>query len=634
MPAPDGGPWPTDRGARLAYLPGLDGLRALAVAAVLAYHGGYGGLPGGFLGVEVFLVISGYLITALLVSERAATGRVSLRDFFVRRARRLLPAVGVLLVVVTAVSVVALPDTLAALRGDVVSALLYVQNWHQIVADQSYFEAVGRPPLLRHLWSLAVEEQFYLVWPLLFAAGIKFLGRKRLVVGVAVGAVASALWMAVLFTPGVDPTRVYYGTDTRASGLLIGVALALVLPPWRMRAAVGAAARVVLDAAGVVALVGLVAIMATVGEFSAVLYRGGFFATGLLTAVLIAVVAHPAARLGTVLGVAPLRWIGLRSYGIYLWHWPVFMLTRPGVDVGWPGWLVVAVRLGLTVGIAELSYRYVEMPVRRGALGRGWARLRNVADPADVVWRNRVIAYGLAGVLVVGLLGGALVRAEPAGPPPWFVAVSAGVGPDVEVTGVLSLLPAPLAAAIVAAQTAPDPGPAAPGAGSAAADPALPPLVPGRVTMLGDSVMLGAIDDLGSAVTAEVTVDAAVSRQVDAGLSLLRLWRDTGYLGDVAVVHLGNNGIFTDEQFDEMMEILAGVPRVVVVTTRNTYTWQDSVNDVIARGAQRHPTVVVADWHAVSDPNRDWFWDDGMHVRPEGAEAYAGVVARAVSGGS
>ena len=616
-------PWSTDRGPRLGYMPGLDGLRALAVLAVLAYHGGVVAVPGGFLGVEIFLVISGYLITALLLAERSATGRISLRDFWVRRARRLLPAVGLLLVVVSLVSVVALPDTLASLRGDVVSALFYVQNWHQVFAEQSYFEAVTRPPLLRHLWSLAVEEQFYLLWPIVFALGIRFLGRRRLVLGVLFGALGSALLMALLYRVELDPTRVYYGTDTRASGLLLGVAAAMVLPPWRLRRNVAAAGRLTLDGIGVAALVGLGLLVATLGELDPTLYRGGFLLTGLLSAVLIVVLAHPAARLGTVLGIAPLRWVGLRSYGIYLWHWPVFVLTRPGIDVDWSGWLLVVVRLGLTFGLAELSYRFVEMPVRTGGLARVRARLAAARTPPEISFRNRVlVGTGVAAVIVFAA-GVVMVRAEPPGPPPWYVGDAFASGPEVEVRGVLSLLPGPLAAAVLARQAE---------EAAAAAPPTtlVAPLVADRVSLIGDSVMLGAIDDLGSALSGEVVTDAAVSRQVDVGLDLVRYWRDTGYLGDRVVVHLGNNGVFTDEQFDTLAGILADVPKAVVVTTRNQYAWQDEVNEVIRRGVERHPGLRLLDWHAATAPHGDWLWDDGMHLRPEGAAAYAALVTDAL----
>jgi len=634
-------PWATEGGTRLRYLPGLDGLRAVAVLAVLAYHGGVARFGGGFLGVEVFLVISGYLITSLLLAERNATGTLRLGAFWLRRARRLLPAVLVLLGVVSLVAVVFLPGEVARLRGDVVSSLFYVQNWHQIFTEQSYFEAVGRPPLLRHLWSLAVEEQFYLFWPLVFAVGIRFLGRRRLLVGVLAGAVGSLLLMALLFDTGGDPTRVYYGTDTRASGLLVGVALALVWPPWRMRADVHPRAVTVLDAVGVAALAALVVTMMGFGERSPLLYRGGFGLVDVLTAVVILVVAHPAARLGTALGIAPLRWVGLRSYGIYLWHWPVFVLTRPGVDVDWPGWLVVVVRLGLTFALAELSYRYVEMPVRTGALGRWWARVRDDRGASADAMRRRVAVGGSVGIVLVMVVGVAMVRAEPE-VPPWYVGDVAA--PSVQYSGALALVPTPVAAALadpdeggaagqsgVVAGGGADPGVADAGATTTEPTPVGPVVVPGRRTLLGDSVMLGAVDVLGVGLAGEVVTDAVVSRQVGAGVDLLWLWRDLGYLGDTVVIHLGNNGVFTDEQFDQMMAAVAGVPNVFVVNTRNTYDWTAEVNDTIARGVARHPGVTLVDWFAASDPNPGWFWDDGMHLRPEGAMAYANVIATAIN---
>ena len=612
----------------IGYLPGLDGLRALAVVAVLAYHGGVLGdgvggwsLRGGYLGVEVFLVLSGYLITSLLVAERAATGTVRLGTFWWRRVRRLVPAVGVLLLVVTAVSVVVLPDTLAELRGDVLASLVYVQNWHHIVVGESYFTAVGRPPLLRHLWSLAVEMQFYLVWPVVFAVGIRYLGRRRLAVGVLAGALASTVLMAVLFSAGEDPTRVYFGTDTRAAGLLLGVAAALAWAPARLRSDVPARARTVLDASGAGALAVLALLMFGLGDTSPWLYRGGFLVTSLATVVVIVVVAHPAARLGTALGIPPLRWLGLRSYGIYLWHWPVFVLTRPDVDVTWPGWMVLAVRVGVTLGLAELSYRYVELPVRNGALAAWWQRVRSTRDHDNAFARRR-LAIGATAVVVVTGLVVALLRAEPPPPPPWYVGEAAAVS-TVEVTGTLALLPPALAAAIAEAQaasqtTVPEPPPG-------------PVFVAGRVSAVGDSVMLGALDALGVAVPAEFVPDAAVSRQFTAGIDLLAFWRDTGYLGETVVVHLGNNGPITDEDADALFTVLADVPRVVIVTTHNEYAWMEGVNDVLTRAVERHANAVLVDWHAAAAPNGAWFWDDGMHLRPEGAAAYASVIVPAVS---
>src|ERR687897_840869 len=385
---------------RLPYSPGLDGLRALAVIAVLLYHADLAWIPGGFLGVEVFFVISGYLITALLLAEWRQRGRIDLKTFWLRRARRLLPALYVLLVVTLAFAVVFLPGEVAGLRGDVLAAFGYVTNWYLIFGQESYFEAVGRPSLLQHLWSLAVEEQFYLIWPPILALGL-WIGATRLrprrVLRVALfGAVASAVAMALLYTPRVDPSRIYYGTDTRATGLLCGAALALLWSPGeknrplearhrrlklagrgRFRRRWGWTAPLLLDVLGFAALGGLVWFCLYLGELQPFLYMGGFALVGLATTATIMAVVHPHTLIGArLLGSVPLRWIGVRSYGIYLWHWPVFMVTRPELDVPFDGLPLIALHLGLTLVLADLSYRFVERPIRRGALGRAWKALR------------------------------------------------------------------------------------------------------------------------------------------------------------------------------------------------------------------------------------------------------------------
>jgi peptidoglycan/LPS O-acetylase OafA/YrhL len=374
-------------GAALPYLPGLDGLRAVAVVAVLLYHAGLSWIPGGFLGVEVFFVISGYLITSLLLAEHRRDGTVRLTAFWLRRARRLLPALFALLAVVTLCSLLFLPTEVARLRGDVIGALTYTANWHLVLSDQSYFETVGRPSPLQHLWSLAVEEQFYVVWPVLFSLGIAYWGRARLLRAVAVGAVASSAVMWLLFSPGSDPSRAYYGSDTRASGLLVGAVLAFLWTPWRLRDRAGRFAPLVIDVVGIAALALVVRAFLRTGEFDTGLYRGGFLGLGVLTAVLIGATVHPAGHVGRLLGVRPLRWVGLRSYSIYLWHWPVYVVTRPDVDVPLRGVPLLALRLALTAVLASVSYRWVETPVRRGALGRYAAAVREASGAGADGWR-------------------------------------------------------------------------------------------------------------------------------------------------------------------------------------------------------------------------------------------------------
>jgi peptidoglycan/LPS O-acetylase OafA/YrhL len=376
----------------VGHLAGLDGLRAIAVLAVILYHAGLGWLPGGSLGVQVFFVISGYLITGLLLAEWRRTGGIDLPAFWLRRARRLLPALFFLLALTLAAAVVLLPDEVAHLRIDAAAAVAYVTNWYLISGQQSYFETVGRPSLFLHLWSLAIEEQFYLLWPIVLSVGLLFFRRGAVLLLTLLLAFDSAVLMAVLFVPDVDPSRLYYGTDTRLSGLLVGAALAFVWVPRRaplegpsdaadLRAGVWQSRRVaiLLDAVAVVGLASMGWFFVATDDVGPFLYMGGFTLLAVITAAVIAGAVHPLGRVGRVLDVRPLSWIGIRSYSIYLWYWPVFVMLRPGLDVPLGPLPLLPVRLGITFLLAEVSYRFVETPVRRGALGRAWTSWREEA---------------------------------------------------------------------------------------------------------------------------------------------------------------------------------------------------------------------------------------------------------------
>jgi peptidoglycan/LPS O-acetylase OafA/YrhL len=665
--------------ARLPYLPGLDGLRALAVIAVLLYHSGLPWIPGGFLGVEVFFVISGYLITALLLAQWRQLGRVDVKTFWLGRARRLLPALYLVLVVTLAYAVVFLPGEVAGLRGDVLAALGYVTNWYLVIGHESYFEAIGRPSLLKHLWSLAVEEQFYLVWPLIFAAvmstGAIVTRWPRAIFIALAGAVTSALLMALLYRPEVDPSRIYYGTDTRATGLLVGAALALAWIPgqglvrgrdlpdgarlpgiqyWgRLRRRWSWAAPLFLDLAGLAALAALVFLCLRLGEFDPLLYRGGLATVALATAVVIAASAHPHARLGeSLLGRQPLRWIGQRSYGIYLWHWPVVMVTRPQLDVPLEGWPLLVLRLALTVLLAEFSYRYVEAPIRRGALGRAWNQLREAQGfrcwEIGVRWAGTFVPL----LAVCAVLGVAVAQARVPEAPSYLSTERVHLeAPDptsepsetarrnASNTGASSHVPEPDAVKDSGASAGvPERenrlrtrGTAGERTGKATAT----GLSAGAstVTAVGDSAMLGAVDALRQEVPNLAMIDARGSRQVPEAIAVLRQLRASGELGDVVIVHIGNNGVFADEQFDEMMRVLRGVGRVLVVnvTVPDTYSWAPN-NEVLAEGVQRYPNrAVLVDWHGTSAGHPEYFWD-GIHLTPQGALAYADLISAVYAG--
>jgi peptidoglycan/LPS O-acetylase OafA/YrhL len=599
----------------MRYMPGLDGLRAFAVTGVLLYHADLNWIPGGFLGVDVFFVISGYLITSLLLAEFRNQGKIGLGQFYLRRARRLLPALFLVLGVVGLFAVVFLPDEVTKLRGDVVAALVYGTNWWQIFRNVSYFEAAGRPPMLQHLWSLAVEEQFYLVWPLMLTGMFKLWhGRRRpmLLATLAIIVISFALMVGLSVARGYpidhDPSRVYYGTDTRAFTMLVGAVLAMVWSPWRLSNRATAGARIVLNVAGAIGLLGLTWMFLNVSEFSNNLYRGGFMACALLSALVIAVTVHPAADLGRfVLGLKPIRWVGERSYGIYLWHWPVFMVTRPTLDISMTGTPNLILRLAVTVALAELSFRYVEQPIRHGALGRWFKQLRaSTGSERMAMWARTAVVSGslLLGIvlLTIGLASG-----KPAPPPPGFEAAS------LRTATTTTTAPATTASSQPAGATGTPPPTAAP-------NPAVP-----RITLVGDSVMVGAANALVQAL-GPVNIDAAVNRQFGQAIDILRAYKEQGKLSDTVVVHMGTNGVITQGHMDAIYQILGDRKRVVFVNLKVPRRWEQGDNDVIAANVARHPNSVLIDWHNIGGAHPEYFYEDGIHLRPDGARAYAELI--------
>lgn len=574
---------------RLGYMPGVDGLRALAVTAVLVYHLGAAWFPGGYLGVDVFFVISGFLITSLLLAEHRAKGRIDLRRFWLRRARRLLPAVLLMLAVVLAVMLVLHPSEVSRMRGEVLAALGYVINWYFIFADVPYFEQFGRPSVLLHLWSLAIEEQFYLLWPPLLAAGLLIFRCRGLLMAVGLLAAGSTALAWVLWRPFEDPSRIYYGTDTRAVALLVGVGLALV-PAAVRRAPPGArAGRLGREALGAACLGGVLVAMLTLGDLDERLYRGGFLLVALATAGLIAVVASPASLLGRLFATRPLVWLGLRSYAIYLWHWPVIMLTRPNVDVPFDGPPLVALRITLTLAAAALSYRFVEVPFRR----HGIAGVRAAMHRLDVRFgRPARLATASSAALALAALVVA-VAAMPASPPsaPGLAVASAGQ-PE-----------RPLDGAAPTADARP-------------------------VLFVGDSVMLGAAPELRRAFGPHAIVDAAVGRRFPEGARIV-LGRLRGLPPDAPVViHLGNNYFVDPQELDALMSALWDRPRVVLVTVRVPLDWEESVNEALLAASRRHPNVMLLDWHARS--GESGLLVDGAHMSPRGMRLYTALLRSAL----
>ena len=617
--------------------PGLDGVRALAVLVVMAFHEGMRGLPGGFLGVDVFFVLSGYLITDLLVAQRARRGRVDLRGFWTRRARRLLPALAVVLVTVTAAVAVAEPGQLDALRPALAAAATYSSNWYEAYHDVSYFASFGPPPPLQHLWSLAIEEQFYLAWPLLLGLVLLLLETRRARASVAwLGAAASALLMAILYTPGADPSRVYYGTDTHATALLVGSAIALTWPLAKMTAASGELTRR-LDFAG---MAGLAVLAWAVGHFSgadAAVYPAGLVIAALAAAGLILAAATPG-TIGALLSLPPLRWLGVRSYGIYLWHWPVIAIAVAvtGQRTG-NVWLWI-VEAAVAIGLAAASWRWIETPILHNGFRATYRTCqRALTESVKTARRSPLqampVVATVAAATVACTAGYGVLHAPSNGISGLMRQVAQGERISAA-TRSLKARGKATGPARPAPGEAPAPGgtPAPSPSGTPAPSPGGPVSrkVPGRqVTAIGDSVMLASAAQLHAALPG-IYIDAQVSRQMSAGLMEIQRLATDGLLRRVVIVGLGTNGTVTRGQIRQLLAEIGPRRKLVLVNTYEVRPWEHEVNGVIAAAAHNYANVVLANWRTTIAHRTDLLWGDGVHPRPPGARLYATVVAAAV----
>ncbi|HUC00209.1 MAG TPA: acyltransferase family protein [Solirubrobacterales bacterium] len=587
--------------SRFPYLPGIDAVRALAVLAVFFYHSNVSWMPGGFLGVDVFFVISGYLITSLLLREFRGGGAVHLGRFWLRRALRLLPAVGVLIAVTMIAAAILEPDRIDAFRDDAVASLFYFANWHFIFGHVSYFEQFAAPSPFTHLWSLSVEEQFYLFWPLVFAAGMKLFGRGRLLLGVLAGALASVALAWILFDPGSDASRVYYGTDTHAVGLLFGVALALIWSPIELRRRrTGPMVGPILDVVGVLALAYVVLSFIHVHDYDLALWHGGYLWLALVTALLIAVLVHPAARLGGLLGQAPVLWLGLRSYSFYLWHWPVLAFTRPGVDVDLPKGILIPLQLLFVLFLADLSYRYVELPFRgrgkRPALPENWLRVARPALLAGVVAVVALVGWS-------GLFGGGNSRPDAA---------------EASTPTIARVKAAPV--------RQPETVPSKP---NTEERPLAPAKHPPRIIALGDSVMIGAAANLKARFGPGFSMNAKVGRQASEFVEMVQQLRREGHTPNALIIQMGNNGPLYGDDMEAIQKATSKVGELFLINDHAPVSWIDESNDALAEAGKDWPHTTLIDWASVAAENEDELWD-GIHLKPAAAGLYARLVNKAV----
>ena len=655
---------PKPVGSDQRYMPGLDGLRAVAVLAVIAFHEQFSWAPGGLLGVSLFFTLSGYLITDLLLSKWVSTGRLHLGSFWARRARRLLPALFVMLIVVTGWVTVLSRSHLASLRGAVAAAATYSSNWYLIVVNQSYFARFAAPQPLDHLWSLAVEEQFYLLWPWLLLIGLLCIRRRGpsgirwLVLPTLALAAASAIAMYVLYHPAVDPTRVYEGTDTRASGLLIGAALAMAWPSRRAARARPATSRL-LDGPALLGLVVIALMIWRVGQYSPFLYRGGLILLSVATAAVIAAVACPGSLVGAALGWRPLRWIGVRSYGIYLWHYPVIVLTTPANAT--EDLRRAAAQVAATIVLAALSWRYVEEPIRRGAIERAWRRLRarrlTALGPARLT--TAAVAVGVLGVACAGLAGVGGIPATSSG------AAALGGGSLSAVTNPAPGAPTSSRRQCGASSRGHTAGCAAAGPhGSPSPSPTMPQQNQLRtsctaVAHIGDSTSDGLVSsdylpdpteriqaryqDVGvQAVYTDITGARSVvevlpgtTNGYEAAQNLIShgfhgCWVIALGTNDTADVAVGSN-VGLAARIQEMMQVTQGEPvmwvNVISLLSAGPYAEANMQkwNTALMQACVSHPNMRVFNWAVLPQPS--WFINDGIHYTSAGYEKRALYIA-------
>jgi len=633
------------RSELLTYMPSLDGIRALSVLAVIIYHANKMWLPGGFLGVEVFFVISGYLITLLLLAESEKNGSISLKEFWWRRARRLLPALWVVVLGVVVFAALFQREMLGTLRGDVVAALLYGFNWFQIWVGTSYFTSFEFVPL-RHLWSLAVEEQFYLIWPVVMLIVAKF-GKRRLpiVSAVFIGlAVVLAIYTALVYQPGTisnigdTPNQfmslfgqpvsridfLFLGTLTRSSGLLLGAALAIWWRPWLLQNS-RAGANKLFDFIGIGGLAALALMMwrfqtviegtdeGTVGyDF---LFRGGFFLTDLASLAVIAAAVHPSSKiLARSLSNPVLVWLGRRSYGFYLFHWPVFQFYRRFAGKGLTPYEFVVLVL-FALALTELSYRYIETPVRQGAVSRWWAEFRQPAFGAQLVRRQRRIVlsavasllpvFGVVSLATAGVQLDEIAQNLSDNEGNTVDVLGGGQSGDAGVVATASTI----AGQIATATTTLDGQPI-------------------DVLAIGDSVMLGAANVL---TDRGVTVDAVKSRPYRQALEIANYMKSVNRLGSVVIIHLGTNNTVDESTLDEIMVPLKDVPLVLFVTVHvPSEVRQNTNNRRINELTSRYENVKVLDWYSIALAHPEYLYSDKIHIRPEGQKVYADLMMQAI----
>lgn len=601
------------------YITGFDGLRSLAVIGVILYHLLPSQMRGGFLGVPVFFVVSGYLITDLLVQEWKQNGKIRLGKFYIRRMKRLYPALVTMLIASSAYITLFQRNLLNNLRGNVVSSLLYVNNWWQIEHGLSYFDRFAGESPFTHIWSLAVEAQNYLFWPIIFILLMKLVkNRGKIYLTVSVAALISAIWMAILFTPGQDPTRVYYGTDTRLFSILMGSSLAFIWPSTRLKAQIPKQAKKVLNSIGLVSLVLLVTAFLFLNDGTTFLYYGGMFLISLVCVVLVAITAHPGASLNKWLTNPVFTWLGKRSYGIYLYQFPIMIFYEAKFNVANHLVLHTIIEIVLILLITELSYRFVERPMRLFNYRVLFSKLKNWLQ-APLKSKEKITLLSVSLVTLIALVG--IITA-----------------PTNQVDANQQELQKQIEANQKEAQKT-QTSTETTETSSEGPDMAEKYNLTNRqitkaenmpVTAFGDSVLLAGASGLKE-IFPKMIIDGEVGRQVEDSPPLLQALKDKKQLEDTVLLSLGTNGSFTDEEFDQMMKVIGTKRRVFVLNVHvPTQRWQNEVNQKLSEMAEKYKNVTLIDWYDYSSSQPGWFYDDQVHPNPDGIVPYCSLIAEAL----
>ena len=579
------------RGIR--YIPAIDGLRAVAVIAVLLYHLGISWIPGGFLGVDLFFVISGYVITRLLLDSIQRSGGLDLRAFYIARIRRLLPPL-LFMIITTALFVsVWAPDTIKRFLTDAPFSIFGAMNWWLVFRHTDYFETIGRPPLLQHTWSLGVEAQFYLLWPLILLLVLRFLGKNKipgtaLLIATFSGISLLLLSLRIDSADAAQVSHVYFGTDTHSIGLFLGAALAVKWVPQNLSEEVNKKAQDFIDGIGIFGFLGILATFLFINESDPTLYKLAFPLAGIFGCAIITSVVHPASRFAPILSSRVMVWIGERSYAIYLWHWIVFQITRPAFDLEGSPWALFTLRILLVLALSDISLRFVELPIRTGALEYWFKGMK---------YRTKEVRRRQKFLLTVGAIS--------------LIAITTFASANAINTNsrAQKVLTTELEEAIT------------PTSDSSTASTASKGL-----WLTGDSVILGIRHELDLRENVGL-INARVGRQASELLDVII--GDKAKMPDSTIIlNLGNNNKLTREQVVNIFEEIKNQPRIIVVNTAVPRDWRVDNNALIREVISNYPNTYLVDWESVSLGRPEYFAPDGVHLVPTGVIAYVDAITQ------